>query len=158
MNLLVEMIAQCVQPLGNKCVWHNRWDGIYLFVHYFWWAKLFDFKHLILQRRSFPVLQRSQCLVCCVFGRLNFDYTLLMPKFANRQTKNICSVQTEKSTYRVAFGPTAFSARQKTACKFCLNPCFTMHANAPKMAAAPPQSLFIPGIDVFCLMLKPPVS
>jgi hypothetical protein len=46
-------------------------------------------------------------------------------------------------------GPTEFSARQKTACKFSLNPAKTAKRNAPKIAAAPPQSLFIPGIAVY---------
>lgn len=48
----------------------------------------------------------------------------------------------------VESGPTLFSARQNTACKFCLNPAWTATLKAPRMAAAPPQSRFIPGIPV----------
>lgn len=51
----------------------------------------------------------------------------------------------------VAFGPTEFSAKQNTACRFWVNPRWTAAQNAPRIAAAPPQSCFIPGIAVYTL-------
>lgn len=50
------------------------------------------------------------------------------------------------SSGRVEFGPTEFSAKQNTACRFCLKLDFTIAWNAPKIAAAPAQSRFMPGI------------
>lgn len=98
--------------------------------------------------------------MCSEHFRIYIYAGLTLPKNKTniRQQMRKQQCMTGVITYRVAFGPTAFSAKQNTACKFCLKPALTIAWNAPKIAAAPPQSRFMPGIDVFCLMLSPPVS
>ena len=53
------------------------------------------------------------------------------------------------SSGRVAFGPTEFSARQNTAWMQALLPNLAITHIAPRIAAAPPHSRFMPGIIVY---------
>ena len=68
------------------------------------------------------------------------------------------------SSGRNAAGPTAFSATHKTQCRSPpprLDPSgssVTAALNAPSAAAAPPRSVFMPGMPVLPLICNPPVS
>mmetsp|Transcript_4134 Transcript_4134/g.16413 ORF Transcript_4134/g.16413 Transcript_4134/m.16413 type:complete len:355 (+) Transcript_4134:119-1183(+) len=68
------------------------------------------------------------------------------------------------SSGRKAEGPTAFSATHKTQCKSPpprLNPSGSINTaalNAPSAPAAPPRSVFMPGMPVLPLICSPPVS
>ena len=61
------------------------------------------------------------------------------------------------SLSRALTGPIAFSARHKIKCKAFSSPTPISRAasKAPKVAAAPPQSAFIPGIPSFVFRERP---
>lgn len=60
----------------------------------------------------------------------------------------ISNKENTRITHLVELGPTEFSAIQSTACRFTVGLALTTAENAPRTAAAPPQSPFIPTMDV----------
>ena len=83
----------------------------------------------------------------------------------SRPSASVLLTSTERPEYMLRMssgrrecGPTALSAMHRTAVRRRGNPSRTHASNAASTAAAPAMSLFIPGIPVFDLIDKPPVS